>query len=776
MKRPIPFKQSQPKITVPVKKSTKIANPSSQTKSFLKDIRSKNKSGNNSNKDIEISVNGSIEKSPDSISISNPSELGSGVLIELNAKKPANKKRAVNFDLEEECIANESEIISINNHDNVIIEVENAKKSDQKAEICPQKQAELNLQAEKEAFERMKATRADHLARNSKESQELIEKYLQDGPLVYELYSILNHSGGAYGGHYYNFTKSFENGKWYIFDDSSVKEIDIEDIGLKVFGGTNKSATAYMLMYRQIDKNQAENFKMNIPTYITDILKMEKEELQRQYEEKCELLKQLTVKVYYKLEVKLIPIKTTDSYRDLLLETLKTYNMQNDLKNCRLRAYAAHTDTMLETYHGKEDETLENLKIGNYRTLALEIKKDDEIFEEYNENKTMLRAVLWTPDISKLESLKSLQAEIKRIDCLKLSTLQQVHQEISKVFSIPLEKLVVYKKVVTSGLSIAHLLTNPEKMDWTLLELILIENTLLYVEIKSEEKQHSYCKWQEEFDKEANRFIIKHNNPSVELVLKDMTQENDEYQYSIVIDGRLTIGDMKNKICENLNLNPDDIIMKRGGKLGVEIKDLKNIISSQHFISESSVFLEFGKPSIPGQYRILFSIARPTDLLNDNFFYTFEDFMEIPIPGEYVASKVKALVLQKLKEKKGIELNPDLVRLRERNSEKLTKIYREMPMITQQIFERRMMALEEIKEKEVLDFKEIVIFIRIWNSQNFELSERFELIINKQKSLRQVAEEIYKKIPIIEIGNMLGCRILSISRFNPCALMSEEVN
>ena len=503
---------------------------------------------------------------------------------------------------------------------------------------------------------------------------------------------------------------------------------------------------------------------------------MEKEELQRQYEEKCELLKQLTVKVYYKLEVKLIPIKTTDSYRDLLLETLKTYNMQNDLKNCRLRAYAAHTDTMLETYHGKEDETLENLKIGNYRTLALEIKKDDEIFEEYNENKTMLRAVLWTPDISKLESLKSLQAEIKRIDCLKLSTLQQVHQEISKVFSIPLEKLVVYKKVVTSGLSIAHLLTNPEKMDWTLLELILIENTLLYVEIKSEEKQHSYCKWQEEFDKEANRFIIKHNNPSVELVLKDMTQENDEYQYSIVIDGRLTIGDMKNKICENLNLNPDDIIMKRGGKLGVEIKDLKNIISSQHFISESSVFLEFGKPSIPGQYRILFSIARPTDLLNDNFFYTFEDFMEIPIPGEYVASKVKALVLQKLKEKKGIELNPDLVRLRERNSEKLTKIYREMPMITQQIFERRMMALEEIKEKEVLDFKEIVIFIRIWNSQNFELSERFELIINKQKSLRQVAEEIYKKIPIIEIGNMLGCRILSISRFNPCALMSEEVN
>ena len=768
-----------------MKRASKTSKPSSQTTSFLKELKAKNKSSksNNSNsKDIEISVN-SNDKSHESNSnqeSSNISDLNSGMVIEGNVKKTVNtKKRAVNFDLEEECIVNDNEIIPLGNEPNVIIEVEDPHEkleTKPKTEIDPQTQADINMRSEKEAFEAMKATRAEHLARYAKEREELIDKYLKEGPLVYELYSILNHTGGAYGGHYYNYTKSFEDGKWYHFDDTSVREIDIEDIGLKVFGGHNKSATAYMLMYRQIDKKTDGTIKLEIPGYIDELLKVEKIEIQKKYEEKCELLKQLTVKVYYKLEVKLIPIKTTNTYNDLLKETIKSYNLLDDIKNCRLRTYSTHTDTMLESYHGRENETLETLKIGSYKTLALEIKKDDEIFEEYDESKTSLRVVLWTPAIPKLESISTLQSEIKKINCFKFSTLKNIHEEISKLYSIPLEKLMVYKKSDASGISIAHLLTNPDKMDWNLVEMVLMENTLLYIEIKPEEGENQYSKWQDAFDKEANRFIIKHNNPTGEILIKDLKQDNDEYQYSIVIDARQTVGDMKNKICDNLNLDPNEIIMKRGGKLGIELKDLNSIISTQHFMSGTSLHLEFGKPSIPGQFRVLFSLARPTDLMNDNFFYVFEDIAEMPIPGEYIASKVKALALQKLKEKKDIDLIPELVRIRERNSERLTRIYKDMPMITQQIFERRMMALEEIKEPEVLGLKEIVIFVRIWNSQTLELSERFEIRIHKEKSLLHVAEEIYKKNPIIQVNNMLGCRILSVVRFTPCSLLSEEVS
>jgi ubiquitin carboxyl-terminal hydrolase 47 len=47
-----------------------------------------------------------------------------------------------------------------------------------------------------------------------------VEAYFQQGPYVYELYSILIHQGSAQGGHFFAYIKSFETKKWYMFNDS----------------------------------------------------------------------------------------------------------------------------------------------------------------------------------------------------------------------------------------------------------------------------------------------------------------------------------------------------------------------------------------------------------------------------------------------------------------------------------------------------------------------------------------------------------------------------
>lgn len=91
-------------------------------------------------------------------------------------------------------------------------------------------------------------TKQDATAKNS------VQAYLQQGEFVYELYSIMIHSGGAYGGHYYAYIKSFENGKWYNFNDSHVTELANEEQLFKTFGSSSGSdGTAYLLMYRKID-------------------------------------------------------------------------------------------------------------------------------------------------------------------------------------------------------------------------------------------------------------------------------------------------------------------------------------------------------------------------------------------------------------------------------------------------------------------------------------------------------------------------------------------
>jgi ubiquitin carboxyl-terminal hydrolase 47 len=62
-----------------------------------------------------------------------------------------------------------------------------------------------------------------------------IEEYIKNGPHVYELYAVMIHSGGALGGHYFTYIKSFENDYWYNFNDEIVRKIRLHEIE-KVFG------------------------------------------------------------------------------------------------------------------------------------------------------------------------------------------------------------------------------------------------------------------------------------------------------------------------------------------------------------------------------------------------------------------------------------------------------------------------------------------------------------------------------------------------------------
>jgi len=50
------------------------------------------------------------------------------------------------------------------------------------------------------------------------------EEFKKEGLFVYELYAVMVHSGGAYGGHYYAYIKdSGPGGKWHNFNDTQVK-------------------------------------------------------------------------------------------------------------------------------------------------------------------------------------------------------------------------------------------------------------------------------------------------------------------------------------------------------------------------------------------------------------------------------------------------------------------------------------------------------------------------------------------------------------------------
>ncbi|KAI3625110.1 hypothetical protein CBS9595_000471 [Malassezia furfur] len=60
---------------------------------------------------------------------------------------------------------------------------------------------------------------------------------------IYDLYAVDNHFGGLGGGHYTAFAKNPEDGRWYNYDDSSVRPVSDPE--------TVKSSAAYLLFYRR---------------------------------------------------------------------------------------------------------------------------------------------------------------------------------------------------------------------------------------------------------------------------------------------------------------------------------------------------------------------------------------------------------------------------------------------------------------------------------------------------------------------------------------------
>jgi ubiquitin carboxyl-terminal hydrolase 47 len=62
------------------------------------------------------------------------------------------------------------------------------------------------------------------------------------------------------GGHYYAYIKSFEDSKWYNFNDAIVSEIAEGSLNEKIqemFGGN--ATSAYMLQYRKYDPKTVVN-------------------------------------------------------------------------------------------------------------------------------------------------------------------------------------------------------------------------------------------------------------------------------------------------------------------------------------------------------------------------------------------------------------------------------------------------------------------------------------------------------------------------------------
>ena len=187
---------------------------------------------------------------------------------------------------------------------------------------------------------------------------------------------------------------------------------------------------------------------------------------------------------------------------------------------------------MLDTYSGRESETLEVLKIYPMKTLAFEEKTDEATFEEYDADSMTVKVNMWRPGLTSLseEALKPSYLKIK-----KTLTMEDFQRRIAEQHAIEEhQNIVVLKKnpMLNNMRQLEVVSDAPSKQ---LNQLRINEGVNLFIEDKSvpyrftgtqfqhqgpsvlnpeaTNLQQEQTKWETEFELESNRFTIRFNDP-----------------------------------------------------------------------------------------------------------------------------------------------------------------------------------------------------------------------------------------------------------------------
>ncbi|KAL3674637.1 hypothetical protein V7S43_000579 [Phytophthora oleae] len=451
----------------------------------------------------------------------------------------------------------------------------------------------------------------------------------RSGPHVYELYSVLIHSGSALGGHYYAYIKSLETGKWYNFNDSSVSEIS--DTELKTaFGGASgsgysmrSSTCAYMLLYRLVnaDKNINVILPESIPQYMKDRIHADEEKIRRLEQERIEMAKKVQMKFFMKgpkpknIE-KAIHVYKTATMREVLETAYKEFAKEKDviipsIESVRLRGYNDYNCLLSDTYNDKEDMTLSSVGVYAGHQMFLEVKSADEEWEEHDPTKLQLfirRFVDPEADNTRSTSQNSFVARCVQVD--EDANVASLCAVIAKKFSVRADhKIRLIKKSATTYSIAAAKILNANEEERTLnlrlkMDLHVVNGTELYFEETADLILRSPA--EAYFEREANMITVN---------FKYLTSPAEP----IRIDRRETIRTLKEQISAKIDLPSDKFKLLRGiNSAGVEIKAIDSTLSKLSIGSNHTVFALEGTPLNTGEYNFRLMFYNPTHTDSDS--------------------------------------------------------------------------------------------------------------------------------------------------------------
>ncbi|KAL1416800.1 hypothetical protein MTO96_027510 [Rhipicephalus appendiculatus] len=382
-----------------------------------------------------------------------------------------------------------------------------------------------------------------------------LKRNVDTGPYMYELFSIMVHSGSASGGHYYAYIKSFTENQWYCFNDAQVTRVTYDEIRKTYGGGPSRggyyissyasSTNAYMLMYRRVDKEQ--NAVPMTPDQFPEHLKVllenmqEAEERERQQKELDRSM--CKVKLFclhprkHTMQEMRLKVHKDASLAEATQTAHQIMNLGDvPLECCRLVMYDDCAESLEcsleEVAHQTMGQILGGVKSSYPFDLLLEIRKPHETFQPYKIGGTTVKV-----HVVNLEANEIARAIVVR--GLKTQTVEEFKAQVAQQLGLPSSNMRMVLENYHSGL---ELLTAPGRM---LKSEGFGKSNTVFIEVFNEEDAKlpfRESRFFEILDRHINTIVIYVHLPQEEEVLLEKQRmsssaENDQRCGSVEDEG-----------------------------------------------------------------------------------------------------------------------------------------------------------------------------------------------------------------------------------------------
>jgi ubiquitin carboxyl-terminal hydrolase 47 len=604
------------------------------------------------------------------------------------------------------------------------------------------------LKTEKEELEEamQKISQMENQEKVDKLHKEQIDEYLKEGENVYELFAVNVHLGGAFGGHYIEYIKSFEDNKWYCFNDMAVTVASEWDV-VKTFGDKESAKCAYMLNYRKVGIPVPVITSASVPEYLRNEIEAEKIQEEEYESMHRRELRRMSITVFYEGKHAVIDIQKDDTLRKFKEKIIEMYKIDAEVSNTRLRVYVKDRNIMLDVYSPDADDlTIEKLNISSFRFYTLEIKAPNEKFTQYTEDDIYLRLIIYNSSFTALDE-ESLP--VRNLQVKKSATIKQLVESIAAELNVPAseEKLRVYRrhKGNTYQDSYFESIFYDEIMDTSIKDLFIFDGNCIYAETIDSEEDMKRSKWVKALEEDKAKLHILYNDPHISTT----SDYSAGYENEVIISKNSTLRELKKLLAEKLSLNENEFIIKRQSKDGPELKELNQTLASLHFTRTTTIFIELGKPSNIDEYRLLLSEALISSNENDDTeFYEFIEWGDFNVVGSYTVFQIKDKLSMMLLQEKNIEVPPTHIRLRDRVGDKLGTVFLDsMELRYYGMHDSKTISFQILTEDEHFGVNNLIIMAREWNPQDWSLSERKEILINNTWRIHDLTYKLSECFP-----------------------------